>query len=95
MKTVTIETKTGSEEWPVTDLRVQAYRALKIAAERIARNNSADYQRQAKRYGSYRISAEHEIVIQAMPLVLDGKLDPEDAMGLINSYEVTKARLTS
>lgn len=92
---MTIVSKTGTYEISDESLIAQAYRALQTAAGRIGRNNAADYIKQNKknRGRGYRITAEHEEVVKAMPKVLSGEMTPEEAMGLINSYDILKQRI--
>lgn len=86
-------------EVPDTDLRIQAYRALEKAAERIGYGNYLNglYRSQRRRkgllMGGYAITQAHEDVIEAMPKVLSGELDPESAMNLLRRGDVMKERL--
>jgi hypothetical protein len=98
MKTVTVSTKSGEIELPETDPRIQAYNALKIAAERIGRNNSASYQeqmiyRRGKLVKAYHITPEHRAVCDAMPKVLSGEITPEQAMATLHEYDTLKQRI--
>lgn len=84
-----------------TDLRIQAYRALQKAAERIGYGNYLNgvyhaHKRRGKRglvVGGYIITQAHEDIIKAMPKVLSGELDPEAAMNLLRRGDVLEERL--
>ncbi len=88
-------------EVPDTDLRIQAYRALAKAAERIGYGNYLNgmyrsHKQRGKRgliVGGYTITEAHEDIIEAMPKVLSGELDPEAAMNLLRRGDVMKERL--
>lgn len=82
-----------------TDLRIQAYKALQKAAERIGIGNYLNGLYHAhKRRGNrivrgYTITEAHEDIIKAMPKVLSGELDPEAAMNLLRRGDVYEERL--
>ena len=83
-------------EVPDTDLRIQAYRALYKAAERIGIGNYKNglYRAQWRR-GKLMMGTEaHEDIIKAMPRVLSGELDPEAAMNLLRRGDVMEERLS-
>lgn len=65
----------------------QAYNALRVAAERIGQNN---YRSGLYKKKGYRITQEHQDVLQAMSDVLSGKITPENAMALLHEYDVLK-----
>jgi hypothetical protein len=78
----------------------RAYHALRIAAERIGRNNyrSGLYRplyRNGRLVRGYAITQEHRAVVEAMPKVLSGELDPDGAMALRHDSDVMKQRLGS
>ena len=85
-------------EVPDTDFRIQAYRALEKAAERIGIGNYKNglYRaqwRRGKLVMGYSITDAHQDIIEAMPKVLSGELDPEAAMNLLRRGDVMKERL--
>jgi len=76
----------------------QAHSALKIAAEKIGANNYASgiykvkHNRRGLPIGGYSITAAHQEVIEAMPLVLSGEITPEEAMALLWRDDVMRQR---
>lgn len=85
-------------EVPDTDLRIQAYKALQKAAERIGYGNYLNglyhaHKRRGKVVSGYTITEAHEDIIKAMPKVLSGELDPEAAMNLLRRGDVLEGRL--
>lgn len=85
-------------EIPNTDLRIQAYKALQKAAERIGYGNYLNglyhaHKRRGKLVGGYTITQAHEDIVKAMPKVLSGELDPEAAMNLLRRGDVLEERL--
>ena len=98
-KTVHIRTKHGWEEWAANDPRVRAYDALYTAAQRMGWGN---YKAQlavhvkagrAKSTFRFYVTDEHANVTKAMPDVLEGVISPEEAMALLNEYDVVAQRL--
>jgi hypothetical protein len=89
-----------------TPQQLQAYSALRKAAERMGANGyaaemarrkmtpgqAADWVRRNKR-SLYIPTGEHCAVIEAMGKVLSGEMDPEEAMNLLQQYDVQKQRL--
>lgn len=71
------------EPWePPADV-ARAYRALSTAAEAVGRNNH----RQGKG-----VTAEHRMLINAMPDVLAGRIGVDQAMALLHEYDVMQQR---
>lgn len=94
-----------------TSQQLQAYNALRIAAERMGANGYAaevrkiqkrnprwsltdilNHQTRTKR-SIYTPTGEHCAVIESMSKVLSGEIDPEEAMALLNQYDVMKQRI--
>lgn len=80
------------------DARVLAYRALYDAAEKIGlATGNAQFRAHVKagrvrRTFRYRPPTSLERLVDAMPAVLGGDITPEQAMGLLWTYEVRKDR---
>jgi hypothetical protein len=72
--------------------RLQVYRALQTASERIGANNyAAGVAVKGKRY-RYSPTLEHRELVDAMPKVLDGRLSPDAAMSLLHQYDTMRQR---
>lgn len=84
-----INTPGGVIEIPDSDPRIQAHRALRIAAERMGAN---EYKARGK-YLGFRPSQAMLDVIKAMPLVLKGDITPDEAMNLLQRGDVLESRL--
>lgn len=76
-------------------LVAQAYRALESAAERMGKSGYKAHTLSKFRKTPFNPSAEHRVVIQAMPDLLAGKITPEEAMCLLHEYDVLKQRTTN
>lgn len=89
-----------------TPQQLQAYNALKIAAERMGRNGyAAEVARrgftsaqalawiQRHKRSLYIPTGEHCAVVEAMSKVLSGEMSPEEAMALLHQYDVMKQRI--
>ncbi len=76
-----------------TELRIQAYRALRKAAERVGLANYRSGLYRGTRYRGYSITKAHQDLVEAMPKVLSGELDPEAAMNLLRRGDVLEERL--
>lgn len=86
----------NGEQVEITEEQSRVYNALRIAAERIGRNNyRSGIYRPGNRYvrGGYTITDAHKAIIDAMPQVLDGRITPEQAMALLHTYDAMKERL--
>ena len=76
--------------------RLQAYRALSAAAERIGHNKYRAGIGVIKRRGKvvgFSPTAEHAAVVAAMPKVLGGAISPDEAMALLHDHDVMEQRL--
>jgi len=77
----------------------QAYNALRIASERMGRNNfraglySVRRDHRGRVTQGYSVTPEHAAVVDAMPRVLSGELSPSDAMAMLHEYNTEKQRL--
>lgn len=78
-----------------TPQQLQAYRALKIAADRMGANNYAAQVKanKGKPPKRFHVTPEHQCVIDAMPKVLSGKISVDEAMAMLHEYETEKQRL--
>lgn len=94
-----ISTPNGIVLLSSTNSRMRAYDALSTAADRIGRGNYlAQRAEHTKRHRSMRtfkfhVTDAHAAIMTAMPAVLAGHMTAEDAMGLINTYDVLTERL--
>lgn len=93
-----VDGKTG-EEVQVTPAQDQTYKALEKAANRMGNNNYLEQKakwlkthKNMKKF-QFTVTAEHEMIVKAMPKVLSGELTPEEAMSLLWDYDVLKQRL--
>jgi hypothetical protein len=87
----------GSEEAP-SSLHLQAYCALCHASQRIGEQNYrqglyGNGKFKAGRPLAYRITAEHQAVVEAMRALQAGLLTPEGAMALLHDPAVMQQRL--
>lgn len=100
----TIVTRDGTEEIADSDPRIQAYRALQAASERMGRATWAARvakhgYKKASKFVAGRpadtsdVTDEHRAVCKAMGDVLAGTISPESAMALLHEYDVLKQRL--
>jgi hypothetical protein len=89
-----------------TPQQLQAYSALKRAAERMGANGYAAEMKRRKMTRSqaldwitrnkrsiYIPTGEHVTVVEAMSKVLAGEMTPEEAMGLLHQYDVMRQRM--
>lgn len=89
------------QEIQVTPQQDKAYQALKIAAEKMARNNyieqTAKWLMTHKNLKKFRfiVTLEHEELVQAMPKILNGDITPEEAMSLLWQPETFRQRTGS
>jgi len=80
-------------------MKYQVYRALKIAAERMGRNNYEAQLRAHLKVGRkkstfrFTVTKEHCEVVKTMPKVLSGEVSPEEAMALLHKYDVMMQRV--
>lgn len=75
------------------DPKARAYKALRIAAERIGANNYRAGVYNPRQRGGYSITDAHKDVIEAMRDVLSGAMSPNDAMALLHRSDVEQQRL--
>jgi hypothetical protein len=71
----------------------RAYKALRIAAERIGANNYRAGLYNPRQRGGYSITDAHKDAIEAMRDVLSGAMSPNDAMALLHRGDVLQERL--
>ena len=77
----------------------QALHALKVAAERVGRNahQAGRYKVKRNRKGQvisgYTLTPEHQELIIAIDALSRDRISPEEAMAIVNQYEIVKARL--
>lgn len=89
------------QEIQISSQQDKAYQALKIAAEKMARNNyieqTTKWLKTHKNLSNFRfiVTPEHEELVQAMPKVLSGDITPEEAMPLLWQYETLRQRTGS
>lgn len=89
-----------------TPQQIQAYNALRKAAERMGANGYLAEMRRRKmtpgqaldwitrnKRSIYTPTGEHVAVIEAMSKVLSGEMTPEEAMALLYQYDVMKQRI--
>jgi len=85
-------------EVPDDDPRIMAYAALEHAASQTARRNANTQTaahlkaRRSRKTFQFFVTDAHRSVIDAMPKVLSGEITPEDAMGLLWTYDVATQR---
>jgi len=83
----------------LTPTEEQAYAALMKAAERVGANayKAGLYKVKRDRKGNvvrgYTLTPEHQELMTAMDALGRGKISAEEAMVVVNQYEVTKARI--
>lgn len=88
--------KDGSEI-EVSEQMDQTYRALAVAAQRMADNATqalyAKYGDLSTMHpGAYAPTQAHRDVVAAMPMLLAGELSCEEAMALLSEYDVLRQR---
>ena len=76
----------------VSEAASRAYTALQHAAEQIGRRAHASGEYRGRRGRGYSIRPEHAELVKAMSDVCGGRISPEEAMGLLHTYDVDKAR---
>lgn len=89
------EATNGYETITVSDAQMSAYKALEKAAEQIGRNNfarlgPARFDRRGNRIGGYDVTPEHSAIVETMPRVLSGEVEPEAAMALLHQPDIMR-----
>ena len=79
----------------LTAQQIQAYRALRAAAERIGKNNYArgGHSADPRSRNHYRPTEAHQDILDAMAGVLDGGWTPGEAMALLHRADVEDERV--
>ncbi len=90
-----LEATNGYTTIEVSEPQMQAYNALKNAAERIGHNNflsfgPTKYNRKGDRIGGYYVTPEHAAIVEAMPKVLSGEVTPEAAITMLHEPDIMK-----
>jgi hypothetical protein len=78
-----------------TPQQLQAYEALRVAAERIWYNNWVSQGKPMpdhKGHSWFHVTYEHKHTMELMPMVLSGKVSPEEAMAWLWDYDTMKQR---
>ena len=91
----------GDEIVEVEIGRARAYDALRVAAEKMGRNNYdaglRAHLKAGRKASTYRYNPteEHRAVVAMMPRVASGEASVEEAMGLLHEYGVLNQRAKS
>lgn len=84
---------------PIKNSVYRAYEMIEAAAMRIGMNNyraqMAAHTKAGRKKSTFRftVTKEHQALVDALPKLLSGEINEEDAYFLVNGYECQKQRL--